>query len=94
MIMEGRVAGEGMSQGQHRGSNHGSTRTGLEHKIYKGQDPPHQTGSRVQPVQLEVPGSKWSTLPQGRLSTTELRSCGTSRSRPIRWWSTNKRRRR
>ena len=45
------VAGEGWSQGEHRGTDHGSTRTDLEHKIDGGQSLPYQIGAKVPTVQ-------------------------------------------
>uniref|UniRef100_A0A3Q3W6R8 Pentraxin family member n=1 Tax=Mola mola TaxID=94237 RepID=A0A3Q3W6R8_MOLML len=38
-------------KGQHRGTDNGSTRTELEHKINTGRGLPHQTGPKVQTVQ-------------------------------------------
>ena len=45
------VAGEGWWQGQFKDNDHSSARTGLEHKIDRGQSLPYQTGPHVQSVQ-------------------------------------------
>ncbi len=40
------VAGKGWSERQHKGTNHGSTRTGVEHKISRSRGLPHQQDPR------------------------------------------------
>ena len=45
------VAGESWSQGLHRGTDHGSTRTSLEREIDKGLGLPYQAECKVQTVQ-------------------------------------------
>lgn len=45
------VASKTWPEGQHRGSDHDSTRTAPMPQSHRGKDPPHQTGPKVQAAQ-------------------------------------------